>query len=185
MKKKTKLLMRVVILLEIVALVASMYLHFNGTFSKPRIMTSATLEKAIDVSDLSTAQFTYNGIAEIYKDITHKKIKCYIRYNAKVKAGINMEDVQFEIDNENMTVKPILPEVKITSNIIDEKSLSFIPESTSIELSEALTVCKEDAEREANESDELLSSAKENLESIIEALIYPIVSDQGYRIVYK
>ncbi len=67
MKKKTKLLMRVVILLEIVALVASMYLHFNGTFSKPRIMTSATLEKAIDVSDLSTAQFTYNGIAEIYR----------------------------------------------------------------------------------------------------------------------
>ena len=95
-----------------------------------------------------------------------------------------MEDETFEIDNENMTVKPILPKVKITSNIVDEKSLSFIPESTSIELSEALTACQEDAEKEAQESDELLSSAQENLESIIEALLYPIVSEQGYRIVY-
>ena len=95
-----------------------------------------------------------------------------------------MEDVTFEIDNENMTVKPILPKVKINSNIVDEKSLSFIPESTTMELSEALTVCQEDAEREAQESDELLSSAQENLESIIEALLYPIVSEQGYRIVY-
>lgn len=183
MKKKTKLLVRIVDILALIALVISLLIHFSET-NKAQIMTSATLEKAIDVSDLSTAQFTYNGIAEIYKDITHKKVKCYIRYNAKVKAGINMEDVKFEIDNENMTVRPILPKIKINSNIVDEKSLSFIPESTSIELSEALTTCQEDAEKEARESDELLSSAQENLEAIIEALLYPIVSEQGYRIVY-
>ena len=183
MRNKTKLLVRIVDILALAALAVSLTMRF-GEINKTQIMTSATLEKAIDVSDLSTAQFTYNGIAEIYKDITHQKVKCYIRYNAKVKAGINMENVTFEIDNENMTVKPILPKVKITSNIVDEKSLSFIPESTSIELSEALTACQEDAEKEAQESDELLSSAQENLESIIEALLYPIVSAQGYRIVY-
>lgn len=117
MKKKTKLLVRIVDILALIALVISLLIHFSET-NKAQIMTSATLEKAIDVSDLSTAQFTYNGIAEIYKDITHKKVKCYIRYNAKVKAGINMEDVKFEIDNENMTVRPILPKIKINSNCI-------------------------------------------------------------------
>ena len=32
------------------------------------MITSATLTDAIDISELSTAQYTYNGIAEIYKD---------------------------------------------------------------------------------------------------------------------
>ncbi len=77
MRKKTKLLVRIVDILALIALAVSLVIHFDGT-NKTQIMTSATLEKAIDVSDLSTAQFTYNGIAEIYKDITHKKVKCYM-----------------------------------------------------------------------------------------------------------
>ena len=81
-----------------------------------KIVTSSTLMKAIDISELSTAQFTYNGIAEAFADEEKEEHLCYIRYNAKIKAGIDMKKVKFEIDEENKTVRPILPKIKINSN---------------------------------------------------------------------
>ena len=36
---------------------------------KENIITSSQLEKAIDISELSTAEFVYNGVAEKYKEL--------------------------------------------------------------------------------------------------------------------
>ena len=157
-----------------------------GVFHKgeTHIITSSTLTDAIDISELSTAQFTYNGIAELYKDEAKQKLKCYIRYSTKVKAGIDMSEVTFAIDDEAMTVRPILPEITITANTVDDSALSFIPENAKVEVSEALIACKEDAETEAMESSELFESAEDNLKSIIEALLYPILAPEGYTIVW-
>lgn len=150
--------------------------------SEPEILTSATLEDAVNISSLSTAQFTYNGIAEIYDNDDKNSVKCYVRYHAKVKAGIDMEDVVFHIDNEKKTVQPILPKIDVTSNTVDENSLSYIPDNTKIDLKEALTACQKDALSEAERSPQLIQSAQENLRSIIEALILPIISSQAYTI---
>ena len=182
-----KLIMVVPILIGIILIILFTSVRVLKPFEKgeEKTITSSTLMETINISYLSTAQFTYNGIAEIYKDEEKKKVKCYIRYNAKVKAGIDMSNVDFKIDYENMTVRPILPEVKITANPVDETTLSFIPADTTIELSEALIACKEDAEREALESSELLESAEENVKSIIEALLYPVLTPQGYTITWK
>lgn len=152
--------------------------------SEPNIITSSILEDAVNISNLSTAQFTYNGIAEIYEDEDKNKVKCHIRYNAKIKAGIDMEDVSFHIDNEKKTIKPILPEIDITSNTVDEKSLSYIPDNTKIDLKEALTACQNDALSEAEESSQLIVSAQDNLKSIIEALLLPIANAQAYSIIW-
>jgi len=150
-----------------------------------KIITSSTLKEAINISTLSTAQFTYNGIAEVYKDEKEDKIKCHIRYNATVKAGIDMDLVEFQIDKSNKTIEPILPEINIASNIVDEQSLSFIPEDKEIDLKDALTVCQKDALSEAQESPELLRAAEDNLKAIIEALTYPVISPQGYKIIWN
>lgn len=149
-----------------------------------KIITSSILTDAIDISELSTAQFTYNGIAEIYKDEEQSKIKCYVRYNATVKAGIDMNSVMFDIDNDKKTIKPILPEINIASNTVDEKLLSFMPEDVDVDLKEALVACQNDALSESKESSKLLDSAEDNLKSIIEALIFPIVMPQGYKIIW-
>ena len=158
----------------------------NHTFDegKTTIITSSTLMDAIDISELSTAQYTYNGIAEIYKDEKKEKIKCYIKYNAKVKAGIDMKQVKFDIDDENKTVTPILPEIQINSNTVDENNISFIPDDVDIELKDALVACEEDAKHESQKSTELVDSARENLKSIIEGLIDPILKPNGYRIIW-
>ena len=68
---------------------------------------------------------------------------------------------------------------------MDEQSLSFMPEDSDIELKDALVCCKEDAKKKAMESQELLDTAEDNLQSIIQALLYPILDPQGYRIIWK
>ena len=84
------------------------------------IITTSTLKRAVNVSELSTAQFTYNGIAEVYEDERKESVECYIRYNAKVKAGIDMSDIDFDVDHDTKTVTVILPEIEITANPVDE-----------------------------------------------------------------
>ena len=150
-----------------------------------KLVTSSTLTDAINISELSASQFTYNGIAEIYKDKDKKKIECCIRYNSKIKAGIDMTKVKWEINKEKKTIKPILPEIMITVNTVDEKSLSFLPEDAPVELKTALIACKKDAEKESEESGELKSVAEENIQSVIEGLLYPILEPQGYMVVGK
>lgn len=174
----------VVLGLVLVAVVLSIRLSEKPDKVEEKIITSATLKDAIDISELSSAQFTDNGIAKIYKNEKKKKVECYVKYNAQVKAGIDMKDIDFEIDEEAKTIKPILPEIKISSNPVDEKTLSFIPSDTKVELDVVLKSCKEDAEREAMESSGLIETAENNLKSIIEGLLRPIVAPEGYDIIW-
>ena len=96
-----------------------------------------------------------------------------------------MKEVKWEIDKEEKQVKATLPEIIITVNTVDEKSLSFIPEDSEVELKRVLIACKEDAEREAKESGALKETAEENAKSIIEGLLYPIHESQKYKLVWE
>lgn len=184
---KKKILLKAPIILGVALIIIFGITRVTGVLDKgtAKTITSSTLTDAIDISELSTAQFTYNGIAEMFKDEEKKKVQCHIKYNAKVKAGIDMKKVEFHIDKEDKTVKPILPDLKITSNITDETTLSFIPSDTSVELKDVLVICEEDAKNEALKSQELFASAEENLKSIIEGLLYPVLNPQGYKVVWK
>ena len=152
---------------------------------KENVITSSQLEKAIDISQLSTAEFVYNGIAEKYDDDKPEKVECYIAYHADVKVGIQMEDVEFEIDEENKTVTPILPEISVNIAALDENEISYIPKNPDIPLKEIIVLCKEDAVREANDSKKLYQTAEENLKAVIEALVSPILEHAGYTIKWQ
>lgn len=179
MKKLGKVCVGIIIILEIITIVME-GIHLCSRDDQ-HIITSTTLKDAINISDLSTAKFIYNGIAEVYKD---GEVIGYIKYNAEVKAGIDMNHVEFDVDEQKLTIRPILPEIKIQANIVDEKKLSFMPENIEIDLQDALRVCQDDAEREAKASNELFKVAQENLENTVEALIYPLIKDQGYSVIF-
>lgn len=155
----------------------------NTEKAEPTIISESTLIEAINISELSTAK--YKGIAENYKNDKKTKVQCYIYYEAEVKAGIDMGQVHFAIDHDNKIVIPSLPEIKITVNTIDEKTLDFMPGKIDVELKTILSECKEDAEKEASRSTELLNTAEENVQSIIEALTYPLLEQDGYKIVWE
>lgn len=151
---------------------------------KDNVITSSQLEKAIDISELSTAEFIYNGVAEKYKEDKPEEVECHIAYNANVKVGIQMEDVKFEINEEKKTVTPLLPDITVNIATIDEEEISYIPKNPDISLKEVITLCKEDAMNEANNSDKLYQTAEENLRAVIEALLSPLLDAAGYSIVW-
>jgi hypothetical protein len=68
---------------------------------------------------------------------------------------------------------------------VDESSFSFIPAATLMDMKEVITVCKEDAEKEAAASKELEQCAIDNLRSIIEGLTSPLLTSAGYSIVWE
>lgn len=151
-----------------------------------KIVTKANLMDAIDVSELATSEFIYNGIAEVYKDEKKEDVKYHIRYDAKVKAGIDIKDVSFDIDDEEMIIYVTLPEVTIFEDpSIDPHSLSYIPSEKDYDLSEVLKTCEADVLTEAEAATELKTSAEDNLKSIIEALLKPLAEAEGYQIMWN
>ena len=86
------------------------------------IVTESTLEKAVEVSDLSVAEYNYNGVYEHHEEDSDK-VDYRIKYNAVVKVGINMGDIKFTIDEENKTVTPVLPELTINDVIVDTQKI--------------------------------------------------------------
>lgn len=180
MKKK---IFSVVIIVVIVLVVGSIFgPTVINKIGKDNVITSAQLEKAIDISQLSTAEFVYNGVAEKYDDDKPEEVECYIAYNANVKVGIQMEDVKFDIDEDKKTVTPVLPEITVNIATLDEKAISYIPKNPDISLKEIIVLCKEDAMDEANNSEKLYQTAEENLRAVIEALLSPILENAGYSI---
>ena len=136
MKKK---IFSVVIIVVIVLVVGSIFgPTVINKIGKDNVITSAQLEKAIDISQLSTAEFVYNGVAEKYDDDKPKEVECYIAYNANVKVGIQMEDVKFDIDEDKKTVTPVLPEITVNIATLDEKAISYITKNPDIPLKEMI-----------------------------------------------
>lgn len=154
-------------------------------YKAAQVLTSAALTDAIDIDELSTAEFTYSGIAELYKDPEHEKVLCYIKYDAVVKSGITMSDVKFEIDNEKKTITATLPEIHVTAYLVDEKSFSFIPSNPNIPLAELIRTCEADAREEALASSELLATAESSAKSIINGLLYPLLVSHQYTLLWN
>ena len=152
---------------------------------KVKIDTSSLLTDAIDIAELSTAEFRYRGIADIYSDEARTQLRCRVCYNAIVKAGIDMKKVKFDVDQESRIVTATLPDIDLKVTIIDEQSMALLPSNADVGIDSMLRFSKEDAEKEARESTELISTAQENLKATIEGLLFPILKAQGYSLTWN
>lgn len=183
MKKK---IVSIVLVVAVVAVAAGLFVpNAVNKIRKEDVITSSQLEKVINISELSTAEFMYNGIATKYSEEDPEKEECNIAYEASVKVGIEMDKVTFTIDEENKTVTPELPEINVNTVTVDPDSLSYIPQNPKIEMKEILELCKKDALDEAGASKELYQTAEENIQSAIEALLSPILKNAEYTIQWQ
>ena len=149
---------------------------------KAEYLSSAELEKIVNVSKLSTAEYVYNGIAEVAND--EGEITQRIKYDATVRAGIDMEDISFDIDNDAMTVTPILPDITIDDPELDVSSFDYMPSDPDMELPEIISIASQDALSEVEESGGIFQTAETNLRSAIKALTLPIISKYGYELTW-
>ena len=151
--KKPKLWLIVVAVALI--LVIAVFVMFQATGSNepsPEVVTVSTLEKIINVNELSTFTAVYNGIAEIMNEKKSEEIDYYVSYEAVVKAGIDLEKIVVSVNNETKAITIDIPEVYITDIDVEIASLDFIfynEKSNDSTVSQgAFNACKADVQME-------------------------------------
>lgn len=145
---------------------------------------ASSLIEALSLDELSTSELVYNGIATVNHQDSDKP-HYFILYNSVLKVGIQMDDINFEVNPAEKSVNILLPEVKILEVVIDPNSIDFIPDSFSADLKTAIVDSKNDAIAKSSDTPELMRTAKENLRSIIEALTLPLIQSEGYKITWN
>jgi len=178
--KKTKMFALLCIVLVVVILCM---LLIDQSRRRAESNFRSLLIETIDIGDLSTSKLIHNGIVDVLTE-NGQKVLYSMAYNSTIKIGVQVEDIDFDVDSAQKTVKIILPPVSIESPVVDASSISFIPDNPNIDLPAAIAACREDARRKAEQSEKLIQTAEENLNSIIEALTLPLLKDEGYSIVW-
>lgn len=146
---------------------------------KREVITVPTLEKIINVSDLSTFTAVYNGIAVVNNEKKPEKVDYYVSYEARVNAGIDIEKIAISVDNEEKVIRIELPQVHITDVNVNLASLDFIfvndKANTSSVSAQAYKFCEEDVRQESQQQNAIFELAKQNAVNIVTALTKPIV----------
>ena len=125
-RKKTAVVAVIVAVILILGVSSLVLLSKSTKKSEPSIITTSTLEKILNVSDLSTFEAIYNGVAKVVSPDDPQKIDYYVSYDATVKAGIDFEHVEISVDDETKIISVKLPEIKITDITVDIESMDYI-----------------------------------------------------------
>lgn len=187
-KINKKTIIIVVVVIAVIGLLCAFLVPkvVNGDKSKKEVVTVSTLEKIVNVSELSTFSAVYNGIAKVYNSENKDQIDYYVSYDAKIKAGIDFNKVSIDIKDsqdkksnvKNVTIT--IPKVHITKVNVDISSLDFIfmnDSANKASVSEqAYKACTDDATNESKEQKAIYTLAEQNAKSVVKALVNPILS---------
>lgn len=175
----------IIIAIIVVAVLAVVLLKiFKKEEPVKEVITVSTLEKIVEVSDLSTFKVVYNGVA-------CADDKYYVSYEATVDAGIDFEAIEISVDNEAKKVTVNLPEAKILDVYVDIASLDYIfidkKANTETVSEEAYKLCKYDVKVESENQEAIIDLAQKNAENIVRALVQPFVDqvDPEFEIVIE
>ena len=125
-RRKTAVVAVIVAVILILGVSSLVLLSKSTKKSEPSIITTSTLEKILNVSDLSTFEAIYNGFAKVVSPDDPQKIDYYVSYDATVKAGIDFDQVEISVDDETKIISVKLPEIKITDITVDIESMDYI-----------------------------------------------------------
>lgn len=163
-------------------------------------LTISNVKKVLKpASDLVTIKYCYTD-ADTYenaKKIFGKKIplttdRVVFTYDGTVSVGVNLAEVDYEIDNENKTIDITLPKLGIIANEIDTSSFEFPFMSDSIfnatdmsdyvELVDQLKKAK--AEKVLNDT-EFMDSAKEKTQKVLKSFLTSAEDTKQYQVNFK
>lgn len=149
------------------------------------ISSKSSIEKILEVEELSSLEYSYNSVADVYKDKDKKIIDYYIYYEGSVSLGIDMSKIKVE-ERDNKIILT-LPEVEVQEVAVDTNSFDYIykngkkSEGTT---ADSLKICTEDLKNEVEKDNKLSGISKDNVKSIIKGLIEPLLEtfDQEYEL---
>lgn len=184
LKLHTKIIVLLILLIILIGGILLSIIHSNN--SQLTTISKSSLLKVVDISELSTVDYTYNAIATKHNE--NNEAMYYVAYEGIVTAGIDFKEIGFDIIESDKTIKITLPEVKIHDININIGTMEYIftkgkYETESIS-QEAHKLCIDDLESRIENEDMLYSIAKENAISSINALFKPWLDtiDKNYRV---
>ena len=138
------------------------------------ISVETSLKEMITSSQLRTAEYTYNSIAEVKEGET---TKYHVAYKGTVSAGFDFEKIEIVRDGNVICI--VVPDVDILEVVVDpELDYIFIKKKydTETTYAEATTACKQDLRGKAETNETLLKTARESAEDTLMALLKPFES---------
>ncbi len=180
-KSATTIIIAVIVIAVIAVVLTNI---FKKEEPVKEVITVSTLEKIVEVSDLSTFKVVYNGVA-------CAEDKYYVSYEATVDAGIDFEKIDITVDNEMKKVTIKLPEAEILDTYVDIASLDYIfidkKANTETVSEEAYKLCKYDVKQESESQEAIIDLANQNAQNVVIALVKPFVDqvDPEYQIVVE
>ena len=167
--------------------ISKYFSDFENVFDREgevKTISTASLEEVFDISELSTADYIYNGIAKVYKE-DGTTVKYYVAYEGKVK---DFDKIVFDIDEEEKVITITIPDIRFTEITVNPGTLEYIFKDKKSETEtvhqEAFNICKEDLAERVDKEKELVDSAKKNSIAVVEALVAPWVEqmDNEYKV---
>lgn len=186
LSSKTKVVL--LILLIVIVIIVGIYMKtvvFQNEEGTTSTISESLLEEVIEISELSTVDYTYNAIAKVY-DEDGTAIKYYVAYEGIVTAGIDFDKINIEILEEEKKVIITLPEVEIHDVTVNMGTMEYIFVKNKYETEtvsqEAYKASRQDLEKRVNEETELHKLAKENAIASVKALFMPWIEqiDETY-----
>lgn len=143
------------------------------------ITAQSSLEKIIEISELSTMEYTYNAIATKYKDNVQDEnnVEYYVSYEGVVTVGIDFNAIKIEPNEEEKKIVITLPEVEKHDILVNMGTMEYIYVKNAKEQDkisqEAYLLCKEDLKNRVSKEVNIEKNARENAISAVEALFEP------------
>ena len=149
-------------------------------------ISTSSLKQVIEISELSTVDYTYNSIA--VKRDWKNNVMYHVAYEGIVTAGIDFNAIEIELLETEKKVIITIPPVSIHSMQVNMGTMEYIFTKSKYETEEisgeAYKLCKEDLQEKIKNESALHDTARENAISTVQALFKPWVEslDRSYTV---
>lgn len=188
---KAKAVVVVFIVGILMALGAWLSISITNFFSPQPTLTNDVVVKQLEkIQDLTTIEETDYGFEDYDEGgiafLNKKQFTMFYTY--EVRAGVDLEQVKIDVDEDAKMVTITLPEPQIQSVSIDPDQLRFFDAESSIfnanevgDTAEALKDAKAKTEAKLDKEG-LLEAANEQAKTVIESLYSSIAEVNGYQV---
>ena len=128
------------LIIAIILIGGSIYVKNNFVPKEETLISSETVESSLkEAKELTTLKYHYKNIASFENSQEFQGFKLpfttkrfLYTYSGVIHAGVDLDKVKVDVNNEDKSISVSLPKSKILSHDIDEKSVMFYDEKNSI-----------------------------------------------------
>lgn len=183
-----KLLIAVsILILIIIVLIGFKLMTPDAEKKEVATITQTSLDKIIEINQLSTVDYTYNAVVKVY-DEDNKNLKYYVAYEGIVTAGIDFEKIDIAVNEDQKKVIIKIPDVEIHDVSVNMGTMEYIFAKEKYETEtvsqEAYKASTADLQERVKQEKDLHEMAKENAIASVRALFVPWIEqiDKEYTV---